>query len=503
DAVRAYDRALTAGEILDQYRMWNTTTQQVLACSPINATDSDSLIYIYDWRADNVSIAVLNMPFDMNSTTVSDYSTYANSGTAVNARWSNSCAPRFNSGGCYAFNGTSANVSVSHSSSLEPTQISAAVWVKFYNLTKPAPQTLLSKFDGGGYYLGLNSTAYCGGAGTLCAVINTSAGNYTARVNISNISMSANTWHHVAFTYDGETLKLYINGTLAASNETPSGSIAYAGTSPKACIGAEGNGGDCQGGYLNGTLDNLLLFNHSISDEGIKRIYEQFSMNQLQDGALGENVNYTCKINVIDGYTDTASANSSIATAVILPAKSIILFPINDTIVPRGKDSSNEDPMLWVGNNLTLQAKVVEQNNPNAPIPSAACEFYVNGTLAGTNTTIGSTGICQYTIMKNLMATGGYHNISVNITNLTAGYNTSGDNWRGNTSFWLAQYQTLLYETNTRNCGGLMCYAIGDAAVLNISTKRDGTAIDIHNITVKVFQSDGTYMGTQYYPGEI
>ena len=49
-------------------------------------------------------------------------------------------------------------------------------------------------------------------------------GNGSAFYNVSISTPSTDTWHHIVGTYDGATLKFYLNGTLASSTtvaETP------------------------------------------------------------------------------------------------------------------------------------------------------------------------------------------------------------------------------------------------------------------------------------------
>ena len=72
--------------------------------------DSNSVSLIYDFRKDDVSDAVLNMPFDVNgsngnTSNVKDYSTFGNNGTLIDATWNASCNAFSGSGGCYELDG--------------------------------------------------------------------------------------------------------------------------------------------------------------------------------------------------------------------------------------------------------------------------------------------------------------------------------------------------------------------------------------------------------------
>jgi len=71
DEVQVFNRTLSAQEITNLYnRTKNIYTDHDLGASVVNATDGDgdNLSYVYDWRQDGTSIAVLNMPFDLNGT---------------------------------------------------------------------------------------------------------------------------------------------------------------------------------------------------------------------------------------------------------------------------------------------------------------------------------------------------------------------------------------------------------------------------------------------------
>jgi hypothetical protein len=77
-----------------------------------------------------------------------------------------------------------------------------------------------------------------------------------------NIVMPAGTWHHVAATYDGTTLRLYVDGVLDVAaaktfNTTANGFL----------LGYSGNG---NGEYLNGRLDEVRIYNVALTQAQVQ-----------------------------------------------------------------------------------------------------------------------------------------------------------------------------------------------------------------------------------------
>jgi len=80
----------------------------------------------------------------------------------------------------------------------------------------------------------------------------------TKTYDYGTASLTLNAWSHVAATYDGAALKLYVNGTLVKS--TPgSGAIATAVTPLQ--IG----GNTVWGEYFAGIIDDVRVYNHALS----------------------------------------------------------------------------------------------------------------------------------------------------------------------------------------------------------------------------------------------
>jgi hypothetical protein len=81
---------------------------------------------------------------------------------------------------------------------------------------------------------------------------------------VSATAPSTNAWHHYAYTFDGTTHRLYIDGTLANSSTQ----------SPNTASPAELNFGRWSGGtvYLAGYLDNIQIYNRPLSAAEVTNI---------------------------------------------------------------------------------------------------------------------------------------------------------------------------------------------------------------------------------------
>jgi hypothetical protein len=74
-----------------------------------------------------------------------------------------------------------------------------------------------------------------------------------------------NEWVHIAMTYDGQTLRSYVNGKLDTYRVDVSGDLLDANT--YLTIGSK-----YTGDYFDGAIDDLALFNTVLSDEEIARV---------------------------------------------------------------------------------------------------------------------------------------------------------------------------------------------------------------------------------------
>ncbi len=185
--------------------------------------------------------------FDEGSgTTVADASGSGNTGTAANTTWATG-----KYGQALSFNGSSSRVTVPDSASLRLTgAMTLEAWVNPTTISS-AWRDVIEKGNDNYYLMATSDNAGrpAGGA------INTTT--------YGTANLATSTWSHLAFSYDGSSLRLYLNGTLV-STTAKSGNIA---TSTNALtIGSD----PFYGQYFNGLIDELRIYSLALTQAQIQ-----------------------------------------------------------------------------------------------------------------------------------------------------------------------------------------------------------------------------------------
>jgi uncharacterized repeat protein (TIGR02543 family) len=184
-----------------------------------------------------------------SGTTLADITGNGGSGTVSGATWT---AGRYGNG--LAFDGVNDQVSTGYATNLSRWTVS--VWVR-----SPAPPS--SAGASGPVHREKNfqinwnhpNSTFRGAAG-----VRVNGTWYAASFG----TLAANTWYHLAATYDGERLRTYRNGVLVTSNTAPSGTPNTESATLK--LGRHAAAAQ----YFNGTIDDVRIYNRALSQSEIQ-----------------------------------------------------------------------------------------------------------------------------------------------------------------------------------------------------------------------------------------
>ncbi|MBI2547594.1 MAG: LamG domain-containing protein [Candidatus Aenigmarchaeota archaeon] len=252
-------------EYFNRYAEGNISNFQ-LSADVIPSTDPKGQIYLVPGEPRDL---VLFLPFDGNINTsiatAYDYSGYRNNGTLKNATvaacFTNNACPSWvtgNFGNATNYDGVGDYTDVGTPSTLNITNtITMMAWVKGTDMN--AEGRVISKL--GDYLLRLNPV---GESPRFSCFITNSSNVGEPR---TSTSFENDTWIHFACTYNGTTLTLYKNG-VSVSSSSRSGSMMTNATN--IVIGST----DGTGSFFNGTIDEVMIWNRSLTATEIAFLYE-------------------------------------------------------------------------------------------------------------------------------------------------------------------------------------------------------------------------------------
>jgi glucose/arabinose dehydrogenase/chitodextrinase len=177
-----------------------------------------------------------------------DASGNGNGGTIGAATWTT----LGKNGGALSFNGTTARATVPDSSSLDlTTAMTLEAWV--HPTSTGGWRDVIYKGPDDIYYLEASSDTGPPATG----------GTFTASPLYGTTSLPLNAWSHLAATYDGAAIRIFVNGVQVAS-KAQTGSIATS-------TGALTIGGDAvYGQYFAGRIDDIRIYNTALTQAQIQ-----------------------------------------------------------------------------------------------------------------------------------------------------------------------------------------------------------------------------------------
>jgi hypothetical protein len=309
--------------------------------------DSDRVKNIYNWFVNGTSITVLNMPFENwgtngthNVSNISkDYSGFGNNGTVNGATWNSSGG--FDGRGAYVFDGDDDYISIPNVN-ISSGSFTLSGWVKRFTLTQY------------GAFMGYNNNhrILISSSGQLLTQF---GGNF-----FSTGVVPLNVWTHICYTYDSVADKEYfyiggVNDSVHVPTSAPIWNASF-------LIGQY----DGVNYKFNGTIDDVMIFNRSLSAEEVKALYENKS-NVLVSQELSVGSNYSACITPNDGYVDGITLCSLNLTVKAVPNSAptapVLLLPLeNSTTINRTPEFTWNNSFDADGNNLTYEF-LLDDNN--------------------------------------------------------------------------------------------------------------------------------------------
>lgn len=187
-------------------------------------------------------------------TIAGDSSGAGNGGTLSNAAWTASGV----FGSALSFNGSNAWVSIADAASLDlTTSMTLEAWVRPSAITSDWRTIVLKERPSGlAYALYAADGASRPPAGYVSI-------NGTDAAAVAPTTLPLDTWTHVAMTYNGATLRLYVNGQLA-------GSRAIAGPAAVSAGPLRIGGNAVWGEWFSGSIDEVRIYNRALSQAEIQ-----------------------------------------------------------------------------------------------------------------------------------------------------------------------------------------------------------------------------------------
>ena len=166
----------------------------------------------------------------------------------------------------YEFNGSN-NAVLCGNGTFVRDELSVSTWIEVQ--ATDISGTIASCTQGGGWSLNLAN-----GKIQLFVGMGVSSNTYTSWTSTGSLTVG---WHHVAFTVDGKSVKLYLDGNLDSSKTSYTTKTPLFYVNNGLIIGAEANGSlnSIAGSYFKGGISDFKIFAVALSDMDIETLYKQ------------------------------------------------------------------------------------------------------------------------------------------------------------------------------------------------------------------------------------
>ena len=482
--------------VLNATSSGNYTTDNLTLYFSSSDADLDSVYNFTDWRLNGTSIAVLNMPFDANVSSLSagaviDYSTFGDNGQLGGGTSAN--APTWTSngkiGGAYNFNGSQQYISIPDSNNLEPpTTFTVSVWIyPFSNVTNQAGAVAATIVGKSGYSTGYRLT-YSNTTAKVTFEVGNGSGASTSASVTSTIIIPLNTWTFIAGTFDLGTgvEKLYINGGL---NATRTSVFNYTPSNANTVRTGYDNGAGNTASF-NGSIDEIKIYNRTLTADQIYQEYLAGLNNKSTNIMLSNETvigdNWSVLVGSCDGQACTTSLSNNVTIKTPQPSTVTQVSPtnVNTTLVSR------RPAFIWNSDSLATWYEINITSNNCAGI-------FSNNTNTGSSTSnfTPSQDLC-------LQTEGGsntYYNWTVRACNIYA-----CGNWSTLWNLTIQPYLAITIANGSMSFGTLSPGNVLNTSNLSIAPftfQNDGNMYsNLTNVTINqsLWSTAGAGLGTRY-----
>ena len=337
DEVKIYNRTLSALEIQNMYNMtYKTLTNQDIGGSANNTADidSDNIVYNYRWFVNETlnatrwidnSSTVLYLPFDYSHSSNSITYDYAlgNDGTVSGATWNYTGKIM----GGYEFDGTNDYIPVpAYSGTLNfqdinlRTNFSISLWFKTTNQNVGISEVIggnnPSSPDGHDRHIYLTN-------GNIAMRVYSGGGSPTS----SGVNYADGGWHNVVMVVkQNDATYGYADGSLFDSDGDGLSDFTGSDGSWSDLYFIIGASDDATNDYFNGTIDEVIIYNRTLSALEIQQHYQaglqQFSINRSE---TTEGDGWTIEVTPYDEETSGSPLNST-----VLPIQGSCTYGVGD-----------------------------------------------------------------------------------------------------------------------------------------------------------------------------
>lgn len=260
DEVKIYSSALTAAQVLANYNAKGNPdgVSSVLGTNAQNNDGDMSDGLVGYWKMDEAS-----WTSNCSTAEVLDSSGNANHGISCPSGDANDpLAGKFGNAG--DFDGTNDYVEISDNAVFDAANVAVSAWVKLDSTaSNQYLVTHLHHSNGEGYGLDYKQST-----GFFEFRVYDGTNNSEIAAPGTGVTAATGVWYHLVGTYDGSTVKMYVNGVLrgTASSTTP---IDYTTSVPVRI----GRSSDSSSNYTNGLIDETRIYNRSLNNNEVSQLY--------------------------------------------------------------------------------------------------------------------------------------------------------------------------------------------------------------------------------------